>query len=150
MLKSKHRVSFACIALNLVAQPSPVVSSAVNMYHLVELQAYARQAKQATRRDEGRSIRLVGGANDERKKKLHKVTEQQQVHFNELFAAWIAHHFCPMIIVEDEGFIAVIGYITEDISGRTNQDQPRDRSFGCGLSNTRTASTKVGYTFKYI
>ncbi|KAJ8571857.1 hypothetical protein ON010_g4976 [Phytophthora cinnamomi] len=85
-------------------------------YHLVELQAYARQAEQSTR-GEGRSRNLVGGANDERKKKLRKITQQQQVHLNKLLAAWIARHFRPMIIVEDEGFIAVIRYITEDISG---------------------------------
>ncbi|EGZ10862.1 hypothetical protein PHYSODRAFT_418793, partial [Phytophthora sojae] len=47
---------------------------------------------------------------------LRKITPQQQVHLNKLLAAWIAHHFRPMIIVEDEGFIAVIRYITEDIS----------------------------------
>ncbi|EGZ11391.1 hypothetical protein PHYSODRAFT_385923, partial [Phytophthora sojae] len=66
-------------------------------YHPVELKAYAQQAEQAARGN-GRSRSSGRGADDERKKKLRKITPQQQVHLNKLLAAWIAHHFRPMII----------------------------------------------------
>ncbi|KAE8891496.1 hypothetical protein PF010_g5015 [Phytophthora fragariae] len=92
------------------------VAPHMETYHPVELNAHAQQAEQAARGN-GRSRSSGRGADDERKKKLRKITPQQQVHLNKLLAAWIAHHFRPMIIVEDEGFIAVIRYITEDISG---------------------------------
>ncbi|KAJ8552315.1 hypothetical protein ON010_g10231 [Phytophthora cinnamomi] len=51
------------------------------------------------------------------KKKLRTITVEQQSRLNELVAEWIARHFRPMVIVEDEGFITFIRYITENVCG---------------------------------
>lgn len=55
---------------------------------------------------------------------IRPITKDQQKHVHRLLAKWIACHFRPFVIVEDEGFIAFAYYITHDL-GRVRLDFPK-------------------------
>ncbi|ETI43722.1 hypothetical protein F441_11260 [Phytophthora nicotianae CJ01A1] len=48
---------------------------------------------------------------------LCEITVEQQQKVNVLIAKWIAAHFRPLLMVEDDGFVTFIKFVTEDICG---------------------------------
>ncbi|KAG3104256.1 hypothetical protein PI125_g13617 [Phytophthora idaei] len=50
---------------------------------------------------------------------IRAIANEQQKHVNRLLAKWVACHFRPLVIVKDEGFIAFVCFITQDL-GRVN------------------------------
>ncbi|KAG2786250.1 hypothetical protein PC116_g15384 [Phytophthora cactorum] len=71
-----------------------------------------RTTDNAVRRMLTDSLEEVAGIN---KLPIRGITEDQQKFVNNRLAKWIACHFRPMVIVEDEGFVAFVRFITEDL-----------------------------------
>ncbi|KAG6964294.1 hypothetical protein JG688_00007771 [Phytophthora aleatoria] len=65
---------------------------------------------------------------------LRKITGEEQKHFNMLLAKWIASHFRPLILVEDEGFVEFIVFITETLCRIMVIIPKRPELRGCNIS----------------
>lgn len=50
-----------------------------------------------------------------RKRVARHLTPEEQSRVNRLLAQWVARHFRPMLMVEDDGFIEFVRFITEDL-----------------------------------
>ncbi|KAE9279727.1 hypothetical protein PR003_g28152 [Phytophthora rubi] len=91
----------------------------VETYHPVELQRYVAEVERSGGEPVTRNLEdaFSSAADEDHPKQLRTITSEQQRRVNELLAEWISRHFRPLVIVEDEGFVRVIRYITEDICG---------------------------------
>ncbi|KAF4033991.1 hypothetical protein GN244_ATG14067 [Phytophthora infestans] len=55
---------------------------------------------------------------------LRDITDEEQENVNKLLARWVAMHFRPIIITEDDDFLQFVRYITEDL-GHVNVPIPK-------------------------
>ncbi|KAK1941533.1 putative AC transposase [Phytophthora citrophthora] len=65
---------------------------------------------------------------------LRPVTQEQQKHVNQLLAKWLACSFRPMDIVDDEGFLEFVQFVSEDL-GRVKLDIPTSTQLSSELSD---------------
>lgn len=91
----------------------------VETYHPVELQRYVAELERSGGEPVTRNLEdaFSSATDEDYPKQLRTITSEQQRRVNELLAEWISRNFRPLVIVEDEGFVRVIRYITEDICG---------------------------------
>ncbi|KAF4134210.1 hypothetical protein GN958_ATG16591 [Phytophthora infestans] len=78
-------------------------------YHEAEMTEYEEQERQA---QHARLARTLTSAFDEAGENHRTITSEQQEHVNMLLARWIAAHFRPLILIEDEGFLEFVAYVT--------------------------------------
>ncbi|OWZ06656.1 hypothetical protein PHMEG_00021061 [Phytophthora megakarya] len=78
-------------------------------YHkreLAEYQDQSHKAKEARPRALGLILKKADTA------KARKITAEKLEHVNMLLARWIATHFRPLVLIEDEGFLDFVSYTT--------------------------------------
>ncbi|POM76462.1 Hypothetical protein PHPALM_6290 [Phytophthora palmivora] len=55
---------------------------------------------------------------------IREIIKEEQEQMNGLLARWISAHFCPLLLVEDKGFIEFVTYITQTL-GCVNVPLPK-------------------------
>ncbi|EGZ16624.1 hypothetical protein PHYSODRAFT_330687 [Phytophthora sojae] len=75
-------------------------------------------------------------------RQLREVSPEQQKEVYVLLARWIAAHFCPLLLVEDKGFITFIKFITS-ASVSISTSTSASASFSTSTSLTISMSTSA-------
>jgi hypothetical protein len=107
----------------------------MQQFHSLELLEGEKERILATERKRAsRSVplkRRLDGAVDvsssekaSQKQSLRVISPEQQQHVNRLLARWVSRHFRPLVMVEDDGFIEFVRYITVEL-GQVRIDLPR-------------------------
>ncbi|KAJ8524456.1 hypothetical protein ON010_g16664 [Phytophthora cinnamomi] len=78
-----------------------------------EKELYGKIRPSSTR---GRSL---DGAFEDAANELRGIISEEKAHVNKLHAQWVAGSFRPLIIIEDQGFIEFVVYITQ-VLGHVN------------------------------
>ncbi|OWZ10770.1 hypothetical protein PHMEG_00016320 [Phytophthora megakarya] len=86
------------------------VAQYMERYHVRDLNAYAcEEGEQSVQRNLSKELIEVSG--------LREIGADVQHHLIRLLARWVAEHFRPLVIVEDNGFVEFISFITETLCG---------------------------------
>eukprot|EP00644_Phytophthora_capsici_P000485 jgi/Phyca11/100154/e_gw1.4.1081.1 len=71
----------------------------MHKYHKAEMEEFENRERQAKQL---RLARTLAPSLDKAADKIHKISADQQQRVNTLLAQWIAAHFRPLVLVEDE------------------------------------------------
>jgi hypothetical protein len=106
--KCKRTIAFQSTSNKVLAH--------MERYHRTEMKEFLAEA---SKNNDGASRDLTEAFADAaappRKRVARQLTSEEQKRVNRLLAQWIARHFRPMLMIEDDGFVAFVRFITEDL-----------------------------------